>query len=44
MDNEERDVDVGWLELETSFMVGRVDLGLTGWRELVKEMRRGWVL
>lgn len=27
----ERETNVGWLELETSFMVGRLDVSLTGW-------------
>lgn len=44
VDNEERDVNVGCLKVERSFMVGRLDLGLPGWRELVKGMRRGCVL
>lgn len=31
--NEGRDINEGWLEQETSFMLGRLDLGLPGWRE-----------
>lgn len=42
--NEGRDINEGWLERETSFMLGRLDLGLPGWGELVIEVRRGWAL
>lgn len=44
MSNEGKDINESWLEQETSFMLGRLDLGLPGWGELVIEVRRGWAL
>lgn len=36
--------NVGWLEIETNFMMVRLDLSLKGWLELVKWMGGRWAL